>query len=308
VRIPLRHPPPSEVPPRHRCAHLEALAEASVGLPLGPAARSLTEARGRGRHGNALQWHFGLDIHDGSPMLDWEDRIEIKLVSVWAQGDGSYGCDKLKVCEFGVSPWHKLSNVLWIFADRVSRVVLGWRFTHLSGSIAESLTRAWTLDPHFGQPPLFVESRDSASGSAPAYYLAARWLDEAGVLPARSGDIGLPFDRRTWSSLRQAGGGKDPLLTVVGRADPQVACPRCGATMRVDLEVLGRDGYAPAQHLMPVGGDCALRGHLCILAPRLPSPMSCSVDELVEGVEHRTPRERLWRLADRVPEPEDHQH
>ena len=96
---------------------------------------------GRGRHGNALQWHFGLEAHDSEAVLDWEDRIEIKMVSVWSNRSGDVLCDKLKVCDQGIDPWHKLANVLWVFVDRMSRVVLGHRFTHLAGDLAGSLHR-----------------------------------------------------------------------------------------------------------------------------------------------------------------------
>ena len=62
MRLPLRHQPPRVDAPRRRCRHLELLAEAARGLPLKPAADALIGARGRGRHGNALQWHLGLDV------------------------------------------------------------------------------------------------------------------------------------------------------------------------------------------------------------------------------------------------------
>ncbi|MCA9688062.1 MAG: hypothetical protein KC636_00520, partial [Myxococcales bacterium] len=74
-----------------RCAYLEALIEAALGLPLAPAAELVTPARSRGRFGNALQWHLGLEPHDGAATLDWEDRIEIKMVSVWRRRGGALG-------------------------------------------------------------------------------------------------------------------------------------------------------------------------------------------------------------------------
>jgi hypothetical protein len=73
MRLPLRHPPPVVDTPRRRCAHLEALAEEALGLGLGPAAGLVAPMHARGRFGNALQWHFGLDPHDSSEQLDWED-------------------------------------------------------------------------------------------------------------------------------------------------------------------------------------------------------------------------------------------
>src|SRR5690606_26177909 len=119
MRRPLRHPPPAHDEPRRRCAHLEALALAAIGLPLGPAAALVASSRSRGRHGNALQWHFGLEPPDASPGRDWEDRIESTWISVWSRGQGSRACDNVTVCDLNTDPWHKLGNVLWVLADRL---------------------------------------------------------------------------------------------------------------------------------------------------------------------------------------------
>src|SRR6187399_2221717 len=105
MRLGLRHPPPEQDAPPARCAHLEALAEAAIGLPLGPAAARVASMRSRGRYGNALQWHFGLAAHDSAARLDWEDRIEIKLVSVWRRGLADVGTDKVKICDARIDPW-----------------------------------------------------------------------------------------------------------------------------------------------------------------------------------------------------------
>ena len=113
MRLPLRHRPPSRDAPLRSCRHLEHLADALRGVPLAPAAELLDEARGRGRHGNALQWHLGLEVVDTSPAPDWEERIEIKLVSVWQRGDGQLKCDRIKVCDASCDPWRKLANVLF---------------------------------------------------------------------------------------------------------------------------------------------------------------------------------------------------
>ena len=210
MRLPLRHPPPDRDPPLHGCAHLAALAHAAVGLPLGAAAELVAPDRSRGRHGNALQWHLGLPPHDGQARLDWEDRIEIKLVSVW-QRAGAVVCDKLKVSDVAVDPWRKLSNVLWVFADRLTRVVVGTRAWSLRGAARERLSSAWSLDPHFDQPALVVEARERADGSAaPSYYLAARWLAE------RACELGQALDCEGLGELRALGrgGGQGRSVTI----------------------------------------------------------------------------------------------
>ncbi|NVB42543.1 hypothetical protein G6O69_32265 [Pseudenhygromyxa sp. WMMC2535] len=309
MRLPLRHPPPSAPSPRQRCEHLALLAEAARGLPLGPAARALSGARGRGRHGNALQWHLGLEPHDSVPEPDWEGRIEIKLISVWQLADGRLGCDRIKVCEVGVDPWHKLSNVLFVFADRLTRVVLGHRFFHLGAASLDALARSWTLDPHFGRPDLMVESREGPEGMSPAYYLSRRWLSQEGLLPTEPVRFGYRFDANWWRSVRAEFAGRDPLLTLA-RVDhgEQAPCPRCRGTLRADLSRVFEVGWAPATHAMPLGERCALRGHALIDPRRLPEPAACSDEEQFLAVEGALPEHRIWRLADRVREPEDHGH
>lgn len=312
MRLPLRHPPPRHDAPLRRCRQLELLAEAARGVPLGPAAQHLSEARGRGRHGNALQWHFGLDAHDSRPEPDWEGRIEIKLISVWQRADGRLSCDRVKVCDVAMDPWHKLGNVLFVFADRLTRVVLGHRFHRLAGPSRERLARAWGVDPHFDQPALMLESRENRQRRgemAPAYYLASRWLEQEGLLPAQPVGVGYRFDANWWRTTRAEHGGRDPLVTLARVDHGELTdCPRCRGRLRCDLERVFEIGWAPALHSMPLGDACALRGHVVVDPRRLPAPTLLSDAEQFEGVEGRIPREKLWRLADRVLEPDDHEH
>lgn len=317
MRLPLRHPPPSAAAPRLRCRHLEQLAAASLGLPLGPAATML-EARGRGRHGNALQWHFGLELHDARPEPDWEGRIEIKLVSVWRRPDGRLTCDRNKVCEGSLDPWAKLANVLFVFADRLTRVVLGHRFFHLGGERLERLALAWTCDPHFDRPELVLESRESRSPRrgaptmAPAYYLSARWFEQEGLLPADPVAIGHRFDAAWWTKVRREHGRRDPLITLIrpssSAGDDSTPCPRCRGRLRVERERVEREGWAPAIHVMPIAGACGLRGHAVVDPRWIPLPAAASEDEQVAAIEGWLAEPSLWRLADRIPEPDDHGH
>ncbi|MCA9696591.1 MAG: hypothetical protein KC431_03615, partial [Myxococcales bacterium] len=277
MRLPLRHRLPARPGPPARCRHLELLAEAARGLALGPAAESLATARGRGRHGNALQWHLGLESHDGEPAPDWEGRIEIKLISVWQRADGTLANDRIKVCEVGVDPWRKLGNVLFVFADRLTRVVLGHRFFHLGEQSLARLGRSWTLDPHFERPALMVESRDGPEGMTPAYYLSRRWLVDEGLLPTTPVALGYRFDANWWQAIRSEFAGRHPLITLA-RLDrgQQTPCPRCHGALRVDLDRVFEAGWAPAHHGMPLGDPCALRGHAVIDPRRLPEPAACS--------------------------------
>lgn len=267
----------------------------------------ISTRRSRGRYGNALQWHLGLEPHDSAAELDWENRIEIKLVSVWTRSDGSLACDKLKVCDVGIDPSHKLSNVLWVFADRLTRVVVGHRFFRLAGPARERLAAAWDTDPHFGRPPLFVEARESGDESAPAYYLAAHWFADEGLLPAGAAGV-FPFDARWWSQARREHHGRDPLLVVASGADRRVQCPRCAGALDLELAALRDQGWAPARHTMPLGERCALTGHAAVEASRLCRPATATLEELVAGVGRVGPPEAVWRLSDRVLEPEDHLH
>ena len=59
---------------------------------------------------------------------------------------------------------------------------------------------------------------------------------------------------------------------------------------------------------MPFGDQCALRGHAVLDPRRLPEPSYISDEEQFAGLEGRLGASQLWRLADRVPEPEDHGH
>lgn len=289
-----------------RCAHLEALAQAAVGLVLTPGAELVAAPRSRGRFGSALQWHLGLEPHDGLAELDWEDRIEIKLVSVWRRGDG-VRCDKLKVCDAQIDPWRKLSNVLWVFADRLTRVVVGTRRWTLAGPAREALERSWGMDPHFDRPELFVESRDRGDHSAPAYYVAAAWLARAGILPPAGPGL-FPFDAQFWGEARaraHAHGVRDPLATVVAPDSPsEVRCPRCAGTLAFDSGRLRADDWAPAHHRMPLGPACAVRGHYVVNRAHL----IASWADAEAAIEGRVPPHEASRLSDRVPEPEDHLH
>jgi len=277
-----------------------------VGLPLSPAADVVAPGRSRGRHGNALQWHLGLSSHDSEACLDWEDRIEIKLVSVWLRG-GAVVCDKLKVGEITVDPWHKLANVLWVFADRLTRVVVGTRQWSLRGDSRMRLAQSWSVDPHFDQPDLFVEARDRADGtSSPSYYLAARWLAGEGLLPEIGPGI-FPFDSRWWGQMR-AEHGHDPLASVALDPSGHQRCRRCGGPVRFDPARVESAGWAPAQHGMPMGPQCAPRGHFVIDGRRLLMPSELPAEDMLDGLEQRIPREAIWRLSERVPEPEDHFH
>lgn len=277
-----------------------------MGLPLCGAANVLSSLRSRGRHGNALQWHFGLDPHDGRAVLDWEDRIEIKLVSVWRRSDGEVGCDKLKVCDLAIDPWHKLGNVLWVFADRLTRVVVGAALSRLAGGARERLEASWALDPHFEHPLLFVEAREQEGRSAPAYYLAARWFEEERLLPAVSPSI-FPFDTAWWKAAR-AEHKRDPWLTLVDGSGDRIACPRCGGALHFEGERVRGSGWAPAHHAWPVGDACILRAHAVIDGRRLAMSPWQTPEEFRAALESRLTPDALWRLADRVPEPEDHEH
>ncbi len=308
MRLPLRHPPPGRDAPLRRCAYLAALAEHAHGLALGPAADLVAPLGSRGRHGSALQWHFGLEPHDGLDHLDWEDRIELKLVSVWRTRDGAPACDKLKVSDLSIDPWRKLGNVLFVFADRLTRVIVGHRFFRLAGPARERLEAAWGQDPHFDRPTLFVEAREQDDRQAPAYYLAAAWLREEGLLPAASPAV-LPFDARWWASARSSARGREPLATLWrGEAGP-LACPRCGGPIRADLARVAAEGWGPAVHAMPFGDACALRGHYVLAASRLAlgtgAPGRLELEAALEG---RLAPDRVERLSDHVLEPEDHLH
>jgi len=306
MRLPLRHSPAAKDPPLRRCAHLELLAEQLVGVPLGPAASLLPSQRSRGRYGNALQWHLGLPWHDGDARLDWEDRIEVKLVSVWRRPGGEAACDKIKVCDLSVDPWHKLANVLWIFTDRLTRVVIGAAFFHLVSDRRRRLEAAWGIDPHFGQPALFVEARDQGTRSAPAYYLSSRWFVDEGLLP-RTGPPLFEFDSRWWNKQRREH-GLDPLATLVQGAGSATVCPRCQGPLRYSERDFIRSGWAPAWHGMPLGDACAVRGHFVVDETRLRMSAIQSQQEFRLAVEGAVPRDRVWRLADRVEEPIDHLH
>lgn len=309
MRLPLRHQPSGKDAPLRRCAHLEALAEAAFGLPLRPAMSLVTARRSRGRYGNALQWHFGLEPHDGLAQLDWEDRIEIKMVTVWRQQAGKVRCDKLKVCDQLLDPWHKLSNVLWVYVDRVTRVIVGTHFSRMADAMRTRLEACWGQDPHFDNPVMFVEAREQEGRQAPAYYLAARWFRQENLVPQNLPGV-TRYDSKWFSKARKLHGRKlDPLVSLWRGAEESVACPRCRGRLIVDPARVQAEGWAPAQHTMPLGDACALRAHLVVDAANLPLPVShLGRQELEAGIEGRVAPEHVWRLSDRVIEPDDHLH
>ncbi|TPV92829.1 MAG: hypothetical protein B7733_23700 [Myxococcales bacterium FL481] len=275
-------------------------------MSLRGAATALTRDRSRGRFGNALQWHFGLESHDGEAKLDWEDRIEIKLVTVWARRDGRLVCDKLKVCDLGVDPWHKLSNVLWVFVDRVSRVVIGHRFFRLAGPARERLARSWGADPHFQRPDLFVEARQSGDQIAPAYYLAASWFRREGLFDGIEPLFG--FDGAWWAAARRRARGREPAIALSWQGAERARCGHCGGRIRRSPEYQGFVGFFPGLHELPLAPSCAARGHVILEGERLPRCHVSSVEEQLRDIQGLTPPEQLWRLTDRVAEPDDHEH
>lgn len=298
MRLPLTHPPPAEPAALARCAYLEQLARAAVGLPLGAAATALSSARSRGRHGNALQWHLGLAAHDANAEPDWEGRIELKLLTVW-RARGRVVCDKLKVCDAEIDPWRKLANVLFVLADRTTRVVVGHRAFTLQGEAWAQLAASWRADSHFDAPALFMESRQGPTGASPAYYVSAAWLG-AFVLHEPPGVL---------EPLRVTAAGGDPLLTLVDADAPgPVACPRCGGPIRYDQAVLQRRGIAPAHHGMPLSGACALRPHAAVDRSRIPPSRVLAPHERDLALQGACAPDRLVRLVDLVPEPTDHGH
>ncbi len=250
----------------------------------------------------------GLDPHDGLPQLDWEDRIELKIITVWRRG-GRVVCDKLKVCDLALDPWHKLSNVCWVFVDRLTRVVVGHRFSRLAGAARESLELSWQLDPHFDSPQLFVEAREQDDRQAPAYYLSARYLRASGILPPELPGV-YAFDPKWMREARSSHRGAEPLFTLWrGQSEAELRCPRCGGRVRTDLATVREVGSAPAVHALAGGSECALRAHCVIDVSRLPiGEHHPGRRELEEALEDRCAPERVWRLTDRVMEPEDHLH
>lgn len=296
MRLPLQHAPPAGPAPAMRCEYLQRLVRAAIGLPLGPAAAMLSSKRSRGRHGNALQWHLGLDAHDARSEPDWEGRIEIKLVTLWRVG-AAVACDKLKVCDAQIDPWRKLANVLFVFADRLTRTVVGARQLHLDGPAWDRLVRAWELDPHFGAPDLFVESRQGEGGMSPAYYVSAAWLLAHVVPPELPGVFEGP---------RRVAHVGEPVLTLVD--GPGARCPRCGAALRYDDTVVAERGCAPAHHGLPLPPGCGARQHVVVGRTRLVAPALGSAQEQHAGLEGRMPADRLTRLADLIAEPDDHRH
>lgn len=308
MRLPLAHAPwPSEPEPRS-CDYLLDLADASVGLPLGMAAQRLMNGQGRGRHGNALQWHLGLDIRDGRAELDWEDRIEIKLVSVWRTASGSWSCDKLKVCDHNVDPWHKLSNVLWVFADRMTRVVLTTQLAHLQGALREAMAQAWTQDPHFGAPDLFVESRDRGQSMSPAYYLSSAIMRRAVVQPAslavpsRSPLMWDPIAAATWRKQQ-----REPVWVLIDAGAPVPRCPVCQGALSIEDTAGVERGWVELKHA-PSSSPCRDWNWIGVDGAQVPPSPVLSRKEQLQALMAIPGQGELLRLADRCIEPFDHGH
>jgi hypothetical protein len=215
-------------------------------------------------------------------------------------------CDKLKVCDADRDPWRKLANVLWVFADRATRIVIGSARTTMAGPMRERLAQVWNRDPHFDGPDLFVEAREGDTGPAPAYYLAATWLAREEILPPLSPAI-FDFDPRLWSRAI-AESGRDPVFTVVRTGEEIRVCPRCGAPLSFAAPELLRRGLAVAHHGLPLPRSCAPALHVVIDGSRFPPPAVLSRAEQIGAVEGRTPLDAVPRLCDRVAEPEDHAH
>ncbi|RMG98925.1 MAG: hypothetical protein D6705_04550 [Deltaproteobacteria bacterium] len=305
VRLPMRHPPPAEAAAPAFCAYLDALAEGLRGLSLHAAARHTAPRRSRGRFGTAVQWHLGLDAHDSGPAADWEGTIEIKLVTVHRTARGHVRCDKLKVCDAHLDPYARLSNVLFVFADRWTRVVVGHTWFRRAGAGHAVLAAAYDADPHFDRPDLFVEARGRPGRSAPAYYVSARFVAE---------HVGLPDvpaitvdDAELRAHLRT--GRVDPLWTPIAPDEDEAVCPRCGGGVRRlgPAEALRAKGVAPAVHRMPLEGVCARYPHGVCDRSRLPEPVPgvFGVREQIESLSCTGP---VLRVADRVVEPDDHEH
>lgn len=307
MRLPLAHSPPTQLAEVARCDYLMDLAEASRGLPLGFAAQELMQAQGRGRHGNALQWHLGLDIRDSRAELDWENRIEIKLVSVWRRFDGQWSCDKLKVCDHGVDPWHKLSNVLWVLADRMTRVVLTSLLTPLQGAMRHAMDRAWQQDPHFSAPDLFVESRDRGDSMSPAYYLSASILRESVLAPAAVGAMASPLAWDPAECARWRRQEQPPRWILI---DPQAEiprCPICGTSLGIPQDSDFERGWLRLVH--PTSSNpCARWNWLGVDGAHIPPSPVFSRSEQAQALLALPNGERPSRLSDRCPEPLDHGH
>ncbi|MCA9689624.1 MAG: hypothetical protein KC636_08440, partial [Myxococcales bacterium] len=184
------------------------------------------------------------------------------------------------------------------------------RFFRLAGALRAQLEADFALDPHFDHPNLFVETREQDTRQAPAYYLAARWLRDAAILPSSALGV-FPFDARWWSEARRAHGRDEPPKIALWEPGDgaMTRCPRCDGALRVDAARVDREGWSPAIHTMPLGERCALHAHLVVDARALPLPKGApGRAELEAGITGQVTLEKVWRLADRIPEPDDHLH
>jgi hypothetical protein len=79
--------------------------------------------------------------------------------------------------------------------------------------------------------------------------------------------------------------------------------------MRFDPSELAKAHCAPASHrISPVGHECLLAEHLVVDARWLAGGPLQSRQEFHRGVQGTLGRAEVWRLADRVVEPSDHEH
>ena len=305
MRLPLRHRPSPPDPTPAYCGYLDALAAGLCGLSLHAAARHVASLRSRGRFGTALQWHLGLAAHDSGPAADWEGRIEIKLVTIHRTGAGAVRCDKIKVCDADLDPFERLDDVLFVFADRLTRMVVGHRWFHRAGAAAAALAAACDQDPHFDRPALFVEARGGPGRSQPAYYVTAAFVREHVGLPDHPAV--LPDDPTVRAELRA--GRRDPLWTPLDPRQDEGPCPRCGGIVRRlgDAGAFARRGYAPAVHRLPLAGPCARFSHAVVAPERLPPPAP-GVFGPREQIDSLACTGPVLRIADRVLEPDDHEH
>ncbi len=303
------------------------------GICLAPAARVVAPARSRGRHGLALQWHLGLAAHDPSPLPDWEERIEVKLLTVWRRSDGTLASDKVKICEASSDPNAKLANVLWVLADHATRVVVGHTYTVLAGPMRAELESSWYEDPHFGEPTIYVESRDSGRACSPAYYLTPSFVSKHVLAPmgplsgvfehtsslAASAQARAAFgleDRASAAAMTtgpdtysSAGSLQAPALVAdahsLSPSDP-VRCPSCTGELLVTGQDLAQRGVLFAAHRLARG--CPHPWVRVVDQSALVPATICSRSEQIDLVVDRVPLASIWRVSDRVLEPEDHLH
>ena len=57
-----------------------------------------------------------------------------------------------------------------------------------------------------------------------------------------------------------------------------------------------------------MGRTCAPRGHFVVDGRRLILPTELPPEDMLDALERRLSRNAVWRLSERVPEPDDHLH